>query len=46
MPKHKTTIEPLSKEKFQSILKKLDEEISRKKIAFSKEEALEDDFYE
>ena len=43
---HKIIIEPLRKEKFQTILKGLDEEISRKKISFSKEEALKDDFYD
>ena len=41
----KIIIEPIRKEKFQTILKGLDEEISRKKISFSKEEALKDDLY-
>ncbi len=43
---HKITIEPLRKEKFQTILKGLDEEMSKKKITFSKEEALKNDFYD
>lgn len=39
-------IETIRKEKFQIILKELDEEISRKKITFSKEEALKDGLYD
>ncbi len=39
-------IEPLSKEKFQDILAKLDEEVSKKKVSFSKEEAVKDDLYD
>ena len=43
---HKIIIEPLKKEKFQDILKKIDEEVRKRKIAFSKEEAIKDDLYD
>ncbi len=38
-------IEPLCKEKFRETLAKIDDEVRRKKIAFSKEEAVKDDLY-
>ncbi len=41
----KIVIEPLRKEKFQTVLKEIDGEMAAKKIAFSREEALKDDFY-
>ncbi|MBI2143569.1 AbrB/MazE/SpoVT family DNA-binding domain-containing protein [Candidatus Woesearchaeota archaeon] len=42
----KIVIEPLKQEKFHDTLAKIDDEVKKKKITFSREEAVKDDFYD
>lgn len=39
-------IEPLKKEELKTIFKKIDEEIRKKGIVFTREEAIKDDLYD
>jgi hypothetical protein len=43
---HKLVIEPLKKEKLQDVLKKIDDEVKKKRIFFSKGESIKDDLYD
>ena len=43
---HKIIIEPLKKDGWRQMLAKVDEEIGRKKVVFSKQEAIKDDLYD
>lgn len=43
---HRIVIEPLKKDKWHHVLAKIDEDASRKKVFFSKEEATKDDLYD
>ena len=42
----KIILEPLKKDKLANIFKKIDDEVKKKKIAFSREEAVKDDLYD
>ena len=39
-------LEPLKKDKLANIFKKIDEEVKKKRISFSREEAVKDDLYD
>ena len=39
-------LEPLKKDKLANIFKKIDEEVKKKKITFSREEAVKDDLHD
>ena len=42
---NKRIIEPLKKEEVRDILRKIDEEMKKKNIKFTREEAVKDDLY-
>ena len=42
---HKIVIEPLKRQNLGNIFQKVDEEIQRKNIKFTREEAIKDDLY-
>ena len=42
---NKIILESLKKDKLADIFEKIDEEVKKKKISFSREEAVEDDLY-
>ena len=43
---HSIVIEPLKKEELKTVFKKIDDEIRRKGIVFTREEAVKDDLYD
>ena len=43
---HKLVIEPLKKYELKDVFKKIDEEIKKRKISFTREEAIKDDLYD
>lgn len=43
---HTIVIEPLKKEELKVIFRKIDEEIKKKRIIFTREEAIKDDLYD
>ena len=43
---NKRIIEPLKKEEVRDILRKIDEEMKKKNIKFTREEAVKDDLYD
>ena len=43
---HQIIIEPLKKKNLEDAFKTIDEEIKKKKIKFSREEAIKDDLYD